>query len=63
MGISVNDAIQQAASPDKLHAVREMCREYAGWLGVDLETQSLTQGACRPGAIAEREGVWYLSPV
>lgn len=54
--------IQHATSPDGFQAVRELCREYADALGVDLETQNLSQELAQlPGPYAPPSGCLLLA--
>lgn len=60
----MSEVIQQATHPDELQAVREMCLEYAEAIGVDLETQNLTQElADLPGKYAPPTGSLLLAVV
>ena len=58
----MDPVIQRAANPDALQAVRDLCREYADALGVDLETQNLSQELAElPGQYAPPSGCLLLA--
>jgi putative acetyltransferase len=60
----VNETIREAASPEELQAVRELCQEYAESLGVDPEKLNLMQElADLPGKYAAPTGCLLIAVV
>src|SRR2546423_373924 len=59
---TMNSAIQRATQSQEFQAIRELCREYADALGVDLETQNLSvELAQLPGNYAPPSGCLLLA--
>jgi GNAT superfamily N-acetyltransferase len=60
----MNLTIGPASSPGELQAVRQLCRQYADALGVDLETQDLSRELAElPGHYAPPLGCQLLAVV